>query len=142
MKNKYLILNLLVLLVIVEVVLTGFLSYKAVTSVDGFCVMGEDASQCDNVQNSGYGKIFGVKLGYFGLTSFLVLSAVLFRDFHKKKISNLFIGLSIIGAIFALYFVYLQIFVLKQICETCMIVDGTAVLILLVCLAGKKAPLV
>lgn len=142
MKKHDLMIKLLIFFVAVELVLTGFLSYQSLTSIQGFCVIGDETGGCSDVQNSIYGDIFGVKLSYFGLISFLVLSGVLSRDFKKKKISGLFIWLAFIGGVFALYFIYLQIFVLKQICNTCMVIDSLAIVIFFVSLYAKKAPLV
>lgn len=143
MENKQWTMMILILLVATELVLTGFLSYKAATSVAGFCVIGNDVGNCESVQNSEYGKIFGIKLGYIGLFSFLVLSVALARDFRRKKLSRLFVVLTLIGFLFALYLIYLQIFVLKQICTACIVVDGIAIAIFFVSMtAFRKAPLV
>ncbi len=143
MKHAKFAVNLLLLLVVLELALTGFLSYETATSVTGFCVIGEDVGDCSDVQNSQYGEIFGIRLSYVGFFSFLVLFLVFLRDFHKKKISKLFFLLTLIGALFAVYLIFVQLFVLKQICTTCMIVDGLAVLIFFVSIMiFKKAPLV
>lgn len=142
MKNRRISFWFLVGLLVIELVLTGFLSYKSATSVQSFCVIGQEAGSCDSVQGSGYGSLFGIKLGYLGLFSFLVLSAVLFLDLGKKKLSKIFVWLSFVGAVFAIYLVYVQLFVLGQICTTCMFVDGIAILIFFVSLSARKAPLV
>ncbi|MBS3077627.1 hypothetical protein J4233_05130 [Candidatus Pacearchaeota archaeon] len=143
MENRQWVMNVLVLLTVIEVVLIGFSSYKTATSTEGFCVVGQANGGCDSVQSSVYSAFLGVKLSYMGLFSFLVLLVVLIRDIRKKRISDLFVGFALVGFLFSSYLIYIQLFVLKQICTTCMMADGIAILIFFVSLiARKKAPLV
>ncbi len=142
MANRKIVFGILAGLVFLELVLTGYLSYGNLNSLSGFCVVG-DTNNCDNVQNSIYGNIFGVKLSYLGFVSFLVLSSVFVRDLRRRRVSGLFRGLAFAGAVFAFYLIYVQIFILGEICTTCMVADGTAILIFLTSFVGRKnAPLV
>lgn len=123
-------------LVLLEVVLTGLLVYGDITGgATGFCVSGEFAN-CETVQNSIYGEIFGMKMSVFGLVSFLALLVVFV--YEKRIKEGTFLVLAFIGAIFAGYFIYLQLVVLKQICSTCMVIDGTAILIFFLTFFAKK----
>lgn len=44
----------------------------------------------------------------------------------------MFFVASIIGAAFALYFISLQVFTLKEICRECMFIDGIMILMLII----------
>jgi uncharacterized membrane protein len=124
--------KVLLALILIEIILTAILVFQDLTNQDGFCVAGG----CDSVQNSVYGKIFGVKLSVFGLASFLIL--LLIFIYERKIKEDTFLTLSTIGAAFATYFIYLQAFTLKQICSVCIVIDSTAILIFLLALAGRK----
>ncbi len=74
------------------------------------------------------------KLGTIGFT--LLFVAFLIEYKHKKK--TLSLGLSTLGALFALYFLYIQFFVLKTLCSQCLIIDFSMLLIFY--LAIKQSP--
>ncbi|MFH1801848.1 MAG: vitamin K epoxide reductase family protein [archaeon] len=129
--------KLLLALILIEVVLTGILAYQDVVgSAGSFCVAGSEEAGCSGVRDSVYGELFGMKLSFFGLISFLVLLVVFV--YEKRIWEGSFFVLSLVGAVFAAYFLYLQVFVLKQMCSTCAVVDGTAILIFLLALASGK----
>ena len=80
---------------------------------------------CDTVQNSKYAFAFGIKNSDYGILIFAILIIITSLHMqkptkHKKKIINLSIFL---GSLIALYFIYLQQFVLKSYCKFCMVVD-------------------
>jgi uncharacterized membrane protein len=137
MKRKNLVF-LIVSLMILELILTGFLAYTNLTSsASGFCVAGKGVSECNTVQNSIYGELFGVKLGILGFFAFLILLGVFIYE-EKSKQNGLFFVLASVGALFAVYFIYIQLVVLKQICSTCVVVDGIAIVIFLAGFADRR----
>ena len=107
------------ILIIVEICLSTYLIYDA-QKIDYLCIAGET---CDFVQNSSYAYLFGVKLIYISIFAFLFLLVTFI--FSK----SIFALVSLIGACAAIYFISIQLFVLKAICSTCMIVDSTMILI-------------
>ena len=76
--NKSLKLVIL-LLIIVEILFSGWLVYKNLTTAD-VCIIGDS---CNGVQNSDFGEIFGIKLSYLGLFAFIALLIVFFL---KKRL--------------------------------------------------------
>lgn len=137
MNRRIIVEWILPVLLILEIILTGFLAYNAMYS-SGFCVVSDNVGNCESVQSSIYSEIFGVKLSYLGLIAFVVLAFVYFISLKDRKISKLFIWLSFVGALFALYLLYLQLFVLQQVCTTCLIVDGVSILIFLISWVFRK----
>jgi len=79
------------------------------------------ASDCGKVLRSSYSVVFGVPLALFGIIQYaLLLTAIILLVVYKKKIFTYWIIMqSMAGAIFSLYFMYLQIVVLKSICIYC-----------------------
>jgi uncharacterized membrane protein len=143
MKNKKIRLTIFVLLIIV-VALTGYMSYNNLSGSDsGFCLVGEEgSSSCSSVQNSIYGSIFGIKvyfLGFIGLSTLLIIYvAANSKNSYQKFLDKIFLKLSFIGTLFAIYFILLQIIILRTICSTCMIIDGTMILVFILGLISKR----
>ena len=107
------------LLIIFELGLAVYLTYESNT-FGNLCVAGKG---CDLVQNSSYAYLFGIKLAYIAIVAFVFL---LITFFFSKKIFAL---VSIIGSLFAIYFISIQLFVLKHICSTCILIDSTMIVI-------------
>ncbi|KKP51285.1 MAG: dihydroorotate dehydrogenase 2, nonfunctional [Candidatus Roizmanbacteria bacterium GW2011_GWA2_33_33] len=79
------------------------------------------ASDCGKVLRSSYSVMFGVPLAVFGVVQYLLLlTAIILLAVYRKKISAYWLILqSMIGAIFSLYFMYVQLVILKSICLYC-----------------------
>ena len=108
--------------IILNLVLSAYLIYEQ-NKIDFLCVEG---STCTSVQNSSYAYLFCIKLVYISIFVFLFLLVL----FLISEILSLFAGF--IGSCFAIYFIAIQIFVLKQICSTCLIIDLMTILIFIV----------
>lgn len=124
--NKYDI--ILGLLIIFEIVLSAYIGFSS--QKDSFlCTIG---SSCDTVQNSIYGTLFGIKLAWFGVACFSILFILFLIARVNRKMYWMFFLASAIGALLAIYFIMLQVFVLKQICKECVLIDGVAILMLII----------
>jgi len=80
---------------------------------------------CEQVQKSGYDLIKGTSNGYYGITIFLFLILVTLSQMHKpEKYKKIIIHSGIfIGTIIAIYFLYIQQFVLQEYCKYCIVID-------------------
>jgi uncharacterized membrane protein len=115
-------------LLLLNILLSLYLTTSYSSNID-FCLK---SSSCDDVRNSAYGSIFGIKLAWFGVICFVALFLLyLIARFNKKYYWTFFLS-SLIGFIFAVYFIYLQIFVLKKICNNCVIIDSIAIMVFLI----------
>ena len=76
----------------------------------------------------------GIKNEYFGDVIFAFMIFVVISCIAKpKKSKKMIIKLGILfGALTALYFIYLQFFVVHAICKYCMVIDSSMILALLV----------
>ena len=117
--------EIVLLLIFIEVVLTGYLVYEA--SNNPVCFNGN----CNEVQNSHFGEIFGINVSVFGFVLFGLL--FIFSLFNYKIFFSIFLGIPILlGSLFSLYFLSIQIFILKKFCLNCVIIDGLMLLIFIV----------
>jgi uncharacterized membrane protein len=123
--NRKLVHNLIWIFIAINIVLS-FISYIAITTNDAFCIIKSD---CSEVQKSKYGEIFGIKVSILGTISFLLLLLIYAFALRQKQIYPFFILANLGGSIFALWFIYLQFFVLSRICSSCMIIDGLTLII-------------
>ncbi len=116
-------------LIVLEIVMSVSLAYQEASDSD-LCVIGEPSS-CSGVQDSTYGKIFGIKLSYLALFAFMILLTLYLVS------ENLFLLSTILGGAAAIYFIIIQWFVLKQSCSTCLLIDGTMVIILILSIINR-----
>jgi len=101
-------------------------------SLDGstkFCIT---ATSCDIVSTSAYAYTFGIKNAYFGVVIFALLSLLTawhIREPHHHKNKIIRAGV-FVGSAIAIYFLYLQMFVIGAFCTYCLIVDMSLLLAL------------
>jgi uncharacterized membrane protein len=85
-----------------------------------FCTLGG----CSYVLNSKFSKTFGIDNSILGVFYFLIVGIL--NYLNKEKFLKILSG---IGAIFALYLIFVMLFILKEICYYCLIVDFSAIII-------------
>ncbi|MDB5265698.1 MAG: Vitamin epoxide reductase [Parcubacteria group bacterium] len=79
-------------------------------------------SGCNQVAQSPFSHFLGLPLALYGVVFYVVLfviAAVLFVV-HARMLYRATIALGIIGFVLSLYFVFLQIFVIKALCVYCL----------------------
>jgi len=86
---------------------------------------GSVGSGCYIINTSKYAATIGIKNCYFGLTAFSVLIFLAIWNILKpKKYKKQLILLGLLlGSVFSIYFIYLQLIVIKACCQFCMVVD-------------------
>lgn len=86
---------------------------------------GLETNGCYQVQTSEYEKTLGIKNSHIGLVAFSIL--LILTYLHKKKPNEqtrrLILAGLITGSAIAIYFLYIQFFVLNAICRYCMVTD-------------------
>jgi uncharacterized membrane protein len=109
--------------------LTAYLTWTYVNGAVPVCVGGSGG--CETVQTSRYAEILGVPvvaLGHFAYAAML-LCAVLRGE--KAALSGAFVAL--VGVLFSAYLSYLELFVLRAICQWCV---ASAVLVVVYLVLG------
>ena len=123
-KYKY---DILVLLALIGF---GISVYLATSEIIGVSVPCGITGGCDQVLQSKYSKLLGVPLAMWGVLYFfgIVFFSLLSNHYTQaKKLLTLMVSL---GALGALSFLYIQFFVIKQICQYCFTTDVLAVVLL------------
>lgn len=78
-------------------------------------------TDCGKVLRSSYSEVFGIPLALIGVIHYSIEGIVaLFAAIAKKRwVTVSLVGLSIVGAISSMYFVFLMLFVIRAICLYC-----------------------
>jgi uncharacterized membrane protein len=123
--NRYDI--ILGLLIIAEIALCIYIGISGKNNY--FCSVGSD---CNTVQNSIYGTLFGIKLAWFGVFCFSIFLVLFFIARLNKRFYWIFLIASVIGAALAIYFISLQVFILNKLCKDCILIDGIMILMFVI----------
>lgn len=125
MKYKYTTLSLLFMLFLI---CSLVLSLQEVPPI---CNSG-----CDLVQTSVYATTFGIKNSIYAIPLFALLFALALTQIHNKNnfIRKIITTATFIGTLIALYFIYLQTFILNAYCTYCLIIDLGLIIALIISL--------
>lgn len=105
--------------------------YLVLTKALGITVPCSFTGGCETVLSSKYSSLFGVPLAVLGVVFFSgsVFFSLLANHYDSvRKFLTYYLGL---GALFSLGFLFIQFFVIKQICQYCLVTDLIAILILI-----------
>lgn len=97
-----------------------------------------EAFDCGAVLTSSYAEIGGIPLAFFGaIAYFTAFSLAILAVFGNRLMWRLF-GLQVVAmALFSIYLIYLQAFVLKAFCQFCLISAGITFTLLTIALISK-----
>lgn len=86
---------------------------------------------CEIVLTSAQSQVAGIPVSLAGSLYYLtiLLLSIAYLDGKKEGLIRLASKLTILGFVASLYFVYLQFFVIKEICQYCMASAGTSTLL-------------
>ncbi len=134
--------KLMFIFIILEIIFSAVLLYSTYSD-SNICLPG---FECEEVQNSPYSAIFGLKLSTLGVIAFSALLIVLLLSLRYSKFKTLYIISAIIGALGSVYFLSIQAFILKNFCSSCVAIDFLMIIILIFALYDlkeeKHAPMV
>lgn len=98
----------------------GYLTAKHYLKTPIVCSIFEG---CEKVITSPYAVAFGLPVALYGAVFYLVifLASLFWFTFEKKSVINLIFILSASAFLASLYFIYLQLFVIKAVCFYCLL---------------------
>jgi len=132
------------ILVVIGIAISGYLSYVKLTDTQTVCVSG-GAFDCEVVQSSRYATLFNVPIAYLGLLTYLVIGALLLLQnrvaFLQEYGVMIEFGIIIFAFLFSVWLVYLQAFQLKAFCMWCLSHEVTMTLLFLVSIPRLKRSL-
>jgi uncharacterized membrane protein/protein-disulfide isomerase len=123
------------LLALPALAISGGLLMEYVHPAPDFCGFGS----CEDVLQSPYGRPLGIPLPVLGLVVFTALIGFSLSD--RLVTGRLFASLALVTGAGGLALIALQVFVLRQVCPFCLMVDLLAVTIAVLVLLRRKKPL-
>lgn len=120
--------------IIVVLSLVGFADsvYLAVSKALGYTVPCGLTKGCESVLSSKYSTMLGLPLADWGVLFFAgIIVAALLANHYQIWRKLLTFGLAL-GSLMALVFLSLQFFVIKQICQYCLLSDVLTVVLLII----------
>lgn len=91
-------------------------------AADGICVAGEG---CEIVNTSVYSQIYGIPVAVLGGLAYLAMLVVLLleprNEFFEFNGPLIVLGFSIFGVLYSAYLTYLELYVIRAICEFCVL---------------------
>lgn len=110
-------------LALLGVGVSGYLSYVKLTGGPIACFGG--ASGCDRVNASLYADVAGVPVAYLGLALYLALAALgWYAAAPRPHVAGALLagwGLSLAGMLFSFYLTYVELAILFDICQWCVV---------------------
>lgn len=127
---------IVIVLAVVGLVISLYIRHKKSKNEKLVCVIGDD---CDKVIRSEYAKTFGVDNIILGILYYIFLIGVFLIDgfYGFLGISfywNILLFVTGLAGLTSLYLVYIQIFVLKEWCEYCLVTALVNILVFLILL--------
>lgn len=121
---------LIILLSFIGVADTWYLAYSALTDTALSCGINV-IDGCNTVAQSEYSRLLGIPLGIYGVVFYILtfITAGVLLVLPKRVLSKALLALSVIGLVFSLYFLALQVFVIKALCVYCLVSIALSLLI-------------
>lgn len=106
---------LLALIAVAGTLISAYLTWSHLRGTVPVCV--GDGSGCETVQTSRYSEILGVPVAVLGLLAYasLLFSAAIRGE--RAALFGLFVAL--VGTLFSAYLTWLELFVIRAICQWC-----------------------
>jgi len=129
-------------LALLGLIVSGYLSYEKLTGGSILCVGG--STGCDRVNMSSYAYIAGTPVAYLGFVGYLLLGLLGWYAAQPRPYANtaalLGWGCSLIGFFFSLWLTYVELFILHDICQWCVISAVLQVLIFVLFMDRVTSP--
>lgn len=132
---------LLIIITLIGLIDSLYIAYKKGRPEPLLCPIG-GGPECDAVVKSQYSKILGIPNEYLGATFYLAnLGFLAYTNYVGWTILNVplrpvWLIMAATGALAAVALTYLQLVVLKHICDYCMVANAANLLIFLILVLG------
>jgi uncharacterized membrane protein len=122
-QRRFTLWHLSLILVLIGIGISGYLSYVKLTDVPMVCA-GGGVFSCETVQNSAYSRLFGIPIAWLGLGVYLLLAALLFLEprvaFLQVYGRIIIFGIALFAWIYSMFLVHIQFNVLQALCMWCL----------------------
>lgn len=112
--------QIVIALAIIGLLVSIYMTIYSITANDNMCIGSKD---CSIVNASRYSKINGIPVALIGVVGYAAIIGVHWlerrNDFFEANGSMILFGISLIGFLFTLWLVYVEIALIKALCPFC-----------------------
>lgn len=120
-------------LAIIGLFVSIYMTIYKVTSNEAMCI---GSTGCSEVNASRYSEINGIPVAVLGVIGYATILALLFLEnrlsFFQEYGSLIFFGVSLMGFLFTLYLVYLEVALIKAYCPFCLASQAVMIVIFII----------
>ena len=120
-------------LTIIGLLVSIYMTIYKVTSNEAMCI---GSSGCSEVNASRYSEINGIPVAVLGVIGYASILALLFLEnrlsFFQENGPMIFFGVSLIGFLFTVYLIYLEIALIKAYCPFCLASQAVMTIIFII----------
>ena len=120
-------------LTIIGLLVSIYMTIYKFTNNESMCI---GSSGCSEVNASRYSEINGIPVAVLGVVGYAAILALLFLEqrpgFIQENGSMIFFGISLIGFLFTLYLIYLEIALIKAYCPFCLASQAVMIVIFII----------
>ena len=120
-------------LTIVGLLVSIYMTIYKVTSNEAMCI---GSSGCSEVNASRYSEINGIPVAVLGVIGYAAILGLLFIEqrpgFLQDNGSMIFFGISLIGFLFTVYLIYLEVALIKAYCPFCLASQAVMTIIFII----------
>jgi uncharacterized membrane protein len=108
-------------LAVIGLLVSIYMTIYKVTSNEAMCV---GSSGCSEVNSSRYSEVNGIPVAVLGVVGYAAILALLFLEqrpgFFQENGTMMFFGISLVGFLFTLYLIYVEVALIKAYCPFCL----------------------
>lgn len=120
-------------LTIIGLLVSIYMTIYKLTNNESMCI---GSSGCSEVNASRYSEINGIPVAVLGVVGYAAILALLFLEqrpgFIQENGSMIFFGISLIGFLFTLYLIYIEIALIKAYCPFCLASQAVMIVIFII----------
>lgn len=120
-------------LAIIGLLVSVYMTIYKVTSNETMCI---GSSGCSEVNASRYSEVNGIPVAVLGVVGYAAILALLFLEqksrFFEENGTMMFFGISLVGFLFTLYLIYVEVALIKAYCPFCLASQAVMIIIFII----------
>ena len=120
-------------LAIVGLLVSIYMTIYKVTNNESMCI---GSSGCSEVNASRYSEVNGIPVAVLGVAGYAAILALLFLEqrpgLFQQNGSMMFFGISLLGFLFTIYLIYVEVALIKAYCPFCLASQAVMIIIFII----------
>jgi uncharacterized membrane protein len=120
-------------LAIIGLLVSIYMTIYKVTSNETMCI---GSSGCSEVNASRYSEVNGIPVAVLGVVGYAAILALLFLEqksrFFEENGTMMLFGVSLVGFLFTLYLIYVEVALIKAYCPFCLASQAVMIIIFII----------